>query len=73
MMRNVRGVESNKAREDLARTSFISTYNQPIGGDMQRRDEDTRGMRGAEDEDERAARASHCSFTVDFDNDVDFP
>ena len=40
---------------------------------MQRRDEDTRGMRGAEEEDERAARASHCSFTVHFDNDVDFP
>ena len=30
MMRNVRGVESNKAREALARTSFISSYNQPI-------------------------------------------
>ena len=52
-MRNVRAVESNKAREVVARTSFISSYNQPIGGDMHRRDEDTRGMRGAEDEDER--------------------
>ena len=30
MMRNVRGVESNKAREDLARTSFISKYTEPI-------------------------------------------
>ena len=40
---------------------------------MQRRDDDTRGMRGAEEEDERAARASHCSFTIHFDNDVDFP
>ena len=30
MMRNVRGAESKKAREDLARTSFISSYNEPI-------------------------------------------
>ena len=30
MMRNVRGVESNKTREDVAWTSFISGYNQPI-------------------------------------------
>ena len=30
MMRNVRGVESNKTREASARTSFISSYNQLI-------------------------------------------
>ena len=30
MMRNVRGVESKKTREDFARTSFNSSYNQPI-------------------------------------------
>ena len=30
MMWNVRGVESNKAREALARTPFMSSYNKPI-------------------------------------------
>ena len=30
IMRNVRGVEANKAREASARTSFMSSYNQPI-------------------------------------------
>ena len=39
---------------------------------MHRKDEHTRGMRGAEEEDERTARASQCSFTVHFHNDVDF-
>ena len=29
-MRNVRGVESKKTREASARTSFISSYKQPI-------------------------------------------
>ena len=50
MMRNVArsGVESNKIK-----VSFISSLNQPFRGDMQRRDEDSRGMRGAEDENER--------------------
>ena len=50
MMRNVArsGVESKKIQ-----VSFISNVIQPFRGDMQRRDEDSRGMRGAEDEDER--------------------
>lgn len=49
-MRN--GVESKKTKRSFTTTSFISNYNHPTGGDMQRRDEDTRGMSGAEEEDD---------------------
>ena len=54
MMRNVCGMEWSlrKQNEASPRTSFISSYNQPTGGDMQRRDGDTRGMTGAEEEDD---------------------
>ena len=55
MMRNVGGVEWSLTKQNKAspRKSLISSDNQPIGGEMLRRDEDTRGMRGAEEEDER--------------------